>query len=112
MVTDEFWKRAVANDTEKRIALVEAERDELLRTQNAGRDTSDNESLDFRSSIRLDRVVHLAAQLCEAEMGAIAQQRGEAFHYASIFNFPTGTYELLKNTPHSKDRGSVIGRVL
>ena len=103
----------MANDTEKRIALVEAERDELLRTQNATVEILETISRStFDLQFVLDRVVHLAAQLCEAEMGAIAQQRGEAFHYASIFNFPAGTYEFLKNTPHSRDRGSVIGRVL
>jgi signal transduction histidine kinase/CheY-like chemotaxis protein/putative methionine-R-sulfoxide reductase with GAF domain len=60
----------------------------------------------------LDTLTESAARLCEAEMATIARQRGSAYHYATVYNFPPGLEEYLKSIPHEPGRGSVIGRTL
>ena len=102
-----------ASDVESQIAHLRVERDELSQLQQATVEILETISRPvFNLQSVLDRLARSAAQLCDADMCAIAQQRGEAFHYVAIFNFPAETYGFLKTTAHVRDRGSVIGRVL
>ena len=60
----------------------------------------------------LDTLTESVARLCEADMATIARQKGSAYHYATVYNFPPGLEEYLKRVPHEPGRGSVIGRTL
>jgi signal transduction histidine kinase len=60
----------------------------------------------------LDTLTESAAQLCGAEMAAIARQKGNAYHYATTYNWPAEASEFLKSVPHEPGRGSTIGRCL
>ena len=60
----------------------------------------------------LDTLTASAATLCEADMATIARQRGDAYHYATTYQFPPDLEELLKSVPHPPGRGSIIGRAL
>ena len=60
----------------------------------------------------LDTLTESVARLCEADMATIARQKGSAYHYATVYNFPPGLEEYLKRVPHDPGRGSVIGRTL
>jgi two-component system, NtrC family, sensor kinase len=60
----------------------------------------------------LDTLTESAARLCEAEMAALARQRGGAYYYETIYNFPAGLDAYFKSVPHECDRGTVIGRTL
>ena len=60
----------------------------------------------------LDALTKSAALLCEADMGTIARQKGDAYYYATIYNFPPEVEEYLKSIPHAPGRGSIIGRTL
>src|SRR5262249_1251594 len=50
--------------------------------------------------------------LCEADMAALARQRGGAYYYDTIHNFPAGLDAYFKSVPHECDRRTVIGRTL
>jgi two-component system, NtrC family, sensor kinase len=60
----------------------------------------------------LDTLTESAALLCEADMGTIARQKGDAYYYATIYKFPPEAEEYLRSIPHSPGRGSIIGRTL
>ena len=60
----------------------------------------------------LSTLTELAALLCEADMATIARQKGDAYHYATVYKFPPGLEEYLKSVPHTPGRGSIIGRTL
>ena len=60
----------------------------------------------------LDTLTKSVARLCEADMATIARQKGSAYHYATVYNFPPGLEEYLKRVPHEPGQGSVIGRTL
>ena len=60
----------------------------------------------------LDTLTISAARLCEADMAALARERGDAYYYATTHNFPAGTDEFLKSVPHPRSPGSVVGRTL
>src|SRR5262249_14711853 len=60
----------------------------------------------------LDTLTESAALLCEADMGTIARQKGDAYYYATIYKFPPEAEEYLGSIPHSPGRGSIIGRTL
>src|SRR5262249_5861918 len=60
----------------------------------------------------LDTLTESAAQLCEADMGAITRQKGDAFYYATVFRYPPEIHDYLKNVPHVPGPGSVVGRAL
>jgi GAF domain-containing protein len=60
----------------------------------------------------LSTLTESAALLCEADMATIARQKGDAYHYATVYKFPPGLEEYLKSVPHTPGRGSIIGRTL
>src|SRR5262249_41329232 len=66
----------------------------------------------FDLQVVLDTLTESAARLCEADMGTIARQRGEAYYYATNYEFPRALEEYLKSVPHSPGRESIIGRTL
>jgi two-component system, NtrC family, sensor kinase len=60
----------------------------------------------------LDTLTESAALLCEADMATIARQKGDAYHYATVYKFPPDLEEYLKSIPFTPGRGSIIGRTL
>jgi GAF domain-containing protein/anti-sigma regulatory factor (Ser/Thr protein kinase) len=60
----------------------------------------------------LDTLTESAAQLCEADMAAVAREKDAAFYYATSYGFPAEYLEFIKSIPHPVNRKSVIGRVL
>jgi signal transduction histidine kinase len=60
----------------------------------------------------LDTLTESALRLCDADMGAIAQQKGDSYYYASTFNFPPEMQDFSKNISHQAGHGTVIGRTL
>jgi GAF domain-containing protein len=60
----------------------------------------------------LDTLTESAAQLCEADMGAITRQKGYAFYYATVFRYPPEIHDYLKRVAHVPGQGSVVGRAL
>src|SRR5262249_18636993 len=60
----------------------------------------------------LDTLTESAARLCEADMAAIARQKGDAYYYATAYNWPPELHDFLKSVPHERGRRSVIGRTL
>jgi GAF domain-containing protein len=60
----------------------------------------------------LNTLVESAARLCEADITAIARQRGEHYHVVAGYNFPPGLQDYFEAAPMERGRGSVFGRVL
>jgi GAF domain-containing protein len=60
----------------------------------------------------LDALTESAAHLCEADMGAIARQKGEAYYLATAYNYPPELHEYVKGLAHERGRGSVVGRTM
>ena len=62
----------------------------------------------------LDTLTASAAQLCDADMAAITQQRadGQGFSHVTNYNFPPDWIDYNANIWMTPDRGSVVGRVL
>ena len=60
----------------------------------------------------LDTLTESALRLCDADMGAIAQQKGASYHYVSTFNFPPELHDFSKNISHEPGHGTVVGRTL
>jgi two-component system, NtrC family, sensor kinase len=58
----------------------------------------------------LDTLTGSAAKLCDAEMAAIARQRGTTSYYATSYGFPPDFKNHLQSIPSG--RGSLVGRCL
>jgi signal transduction histidine kinase len=60
----------------------------------------------------LNTLVESAVRLCEADMAAIARQRGTNYHLVATHGFPSGFNEYVETLPMGPGRESVTGRVL
>src|SRR4029450_8377855 len=60
----------------------------------------------------LNTLVESAAPLCEADMGAIARQKGDAYYLVSVYGYPPDVIEYVKTIPHERGRGSAVGRTV
>src|SRR5256886_202830 len=60
----------------------------------------------------LDTLTESAALLCEADMGTIARQKGDAYYLATAYNHPPELHEYVKSVAHERGRGSVVGRTM
>ena len=60
----------------------------------------------------LDRLVKLAARLCEADLVGINRPRDGAMEFVANFGFPKDFEEIAKRTSFAPGRGTVVGRVL
>ena len=60
----------------------------------------------------LDALTESAAHLCEADMAAMARQKGDAYYLVSVYGYPPDVVEYVKTIPHERGRGSVVGRTL
>jgi GAF domain-containing protein len=60
----------------------------------------------------LDTLTESAVHLCEADMGAIARQKGDAYYLVSVYGYPPDVIEYVKTIPHERGRESAIGRTV
>jgi signal transduction histidine kinase/putative methionine-R-sulfoxide reductase with GAF domain len=60
----------------------------------------------------LDTLTKSAAQLCNADMGAIMREKDTVYYYATNYNFPPDFGQWARSLPIKPDRGSVVGRIL
>ena len=60
----------------------------------------------------LDTLLRSAGQLCDADMGAITQRKGEKFYRAVAFGLEQGFIDRVKNEPVELSRHSGSGRAL
>src|SRR5262249_6315545 len=60
----------------------------------------------------LETLTESAAQLCEADMGAIIRQKGAANYWATSYGLPPEHGEFIKTIPLKPGRESVTGRTL
>jgi GAF domain-containing protein len=90
--------------------------DELRQSLEQQTATADMLKLISRSTFDLKSVlntlVESAARLCEADIAAIARQKGEHYHVVASYGFPPGLQDYFEAAPMDQGRGSVFGRVL
>src|SRR5439155_4259254 len=60
----------------------------------------------------LNTLVESAARLCEADMAAIARQKGTNYHLVATHGFPASFNEYIETLPMEPGRGPGTGRVL
>jgi GAF domain-containing protein len=60
----------------------------------------------------LDTLTDTAAHLCEADMAAIARQKGDAYYLVTAYGYPPELNDYLKTVPHERGEGSVVGRTV
>jgi PAS domain S-box-containing protein len=60
----------------------------------------------------LETLVESAARLCEADMAAIARQKGSAYQNVALYNYPPIFNEYMEHHPTEVGRGTVIGRAV
>src|SRR5262249_44120506 len=59
----------------------------------------------------LDTLVESAAQLCEADMAAIARQKGNLYYQVASYGYSPEFKHLMERHPLEPGRGSIAGRV-
>ena len=95
--------------------LTEARKDlaESLQQQTA---TADVLKVISRSTFDLQAVlttlVESAARLCEADMAAIARQKGSAYQNVALYNYSPTFNEYMEHHPIELSRGTVVGRAV
>ena len=60
----------------------------------------------------LNTLVESAARLCEADMSAIARQKGRNYQIVASHGFPSAFVEYIETVPLEHGRGSLTGRAL
>src|SRR5262245_26518780 len=66
----------------------------------------------FDLRVVLNALVESAARLCEADIAAIARQKGTNYHVLATHGVPPGFNEYIETLPMEPGRGSATGRVL
>ena len=66
----------------------------------------------FDLQIVLDALTKSAAQLCDADMGAIMRETSKVYYYATNYNFPPDFSQWARSLPVEPGRGSVVARIL
>jgi signal transduction histidine kinase/DNA-binding response OmpR family regulator len=106
-------REQAAVNLEKVVELRTSELSEALAQQTA---TADVLKVISRSAFDLqpvlDALVGAAAQLCDADMAAIVQPKGEAYYHSAIYGVDAATRDAMQRVPIPLGRESVTGRAV